>query len=207
MADARGKAKRALRERMRRVRAALPPAERAALAERIEATLLALPEVGEARTILLFYSFGSEVPTGGLAARLLAEGRRLLLPYLAEGGMEAAEVRAGDPMSPTHYGPKEPERRVPVDPAEVDAVITPGLAFDRRGYRLGYGGGYYDRYLARLPSRTLRIGLAFSVQLVEEVPHDPADQPVDLVVTDVGVTRCRRDRRPGPEGGPHQPPL
>jgi 5-formyltetrahydrofolate cyclo-ligase len=69
----------------------------------------------------------------------------------------------------------------------VDLVITPGLAFDRRGHRLGYGGGHYDRYFARLQRSALRVGVGFSIQLVDELPTEPSDRPVDLVVTDAGV--------------------
>jgi 5-formyltetrahydrofolate cyclo-ligase len=114
----------------------------------------------------------------------------VLLPFLTEDSMEAAEVRPGDPLHPTDYGPREPARRVPVDPSAVDVVITPGLAFDRRGHRLGYGGGYYDRYLARLHPAAARVGIAFSVQLVDELPVESVDQPVDVIVTDQEVIRC-----------------
>jgi 5-formyltetrahydrofolate cyclo-ligase len=103
--------------------------------------------------------------------------------------MEAAEVRRGDPLHPTDYGPREPSRRVPVDPSEVDVVITPGLAFNRRGNRLGYGGGYYDRYLRRLHPTALRVGIGFSGQVLDDVPSGEEDEPVDMIVTDEEVIR------------------
>jgi 5-formyltetrahydrofolate cyclo-ligase len=184
--------KHALRDRMREVRRAIPPERRLELARLAEAHLLALPEVRSAGTILLFSSFGTEIPTAALIERLLAEGHRVLLPYLTEDGdMDAAAVVSGQALVPTSYGPTEPPERVAVDPEEVDAVIAPGLAFDRRGRRLGYGGGNYDRYLGRLPARAVRIGIGFSAQLVEEVPGEPGDERMDLVVTDTGVTDCR----------------
>jgi 5-formyltetrahydrofolate cyclo-ligase len=176
---------------MRRLRSAIPTEDRARFGELVEANLFALPKVAAARTVLLFYSFGSEVATRGMAERALAEGKRLLLPYLDEGGMEAAEVRSRDDLIPSGYGPREPVRRVAVDPAEVDVVVAPGLAFDRQGRRLGYGGGHYDRYLARLGSAATRIGIGFSVQVVDRVPDGPGDETVDLVVTDEGVIDCR----------------
>jgi len=187
--DERPAAKDALRERMRRARAAIPQAERAARAGRVEARLLALPELRDARTALLFYSFGTEVPTAVLARRLLERGFRVLLPYLAGDAMEAAEVRPGSRLEATDYGPKEPVERIAVDPERIDAVITPGLAFDRRGARLGYGGGYYDRYLARLEAHAARIGICFAEQVVDAVPDEALDQPVDLIVTDGEVIR------------------
>lgn len=180
-----------LRDIMRGLRAAIPPEERVDLARQIEDRLLPVPEVVAARTILLFYSFGTEVATRGMASRLHAEGKRLLLPYLRGERMEAAEVLPGDPLLPSGYGPKEPPGRFPIDPEEVDLVITPGLGFDRRGYRLGYGGGHYDRYLARLRPETIRIGIGFSFQLIDLVPGEPMDQRVHLVVTDIEVVDCR----------------
>ncbi len=176
---------------MRDVRRSIPPGERAALEAAVAGRLLALPEVTAAGTILVFYSFGSEVGTRYIAVRLHDRGARLLLPYLDEGAMEAAEVRPGDDLPVTDYGPREPSRRVAVEPAEVDVVVAPGLAFDRRGARLGYGGGHYDRYLARLGGRAVRIGLGFSVQLVDEVPTEPRDELLDVVVTDAETVRVR----------------
>ncbi|HYU57795.1 MAG TPA: 5-formyltetrahydrofolate cyclo-ligase [Actinomycetota bacterium] len=176
--------KEALRRAMREARSSLPPPDRAERAARVEARLLAIPEVVAARCVLLFYAFGSEIPTRVLAARLRTGGRRVLLPYLSGGAMEAAEVGPEDPLVVSGYGPKEPARRVPVDPAEVDLVLTPGLAFDRRGGRLGYGGGHYDRYLARLGGHATRIGIGFEEQVVDEVPAGPEDERVDLVATD-----------------------
>jgi 5-formyltetrahydrofolate cyclo-ligase len=183
--------KTALREEMHRLREAIPAQERERLAGMIEQSLFALPEIATARTILLFYSFGSEVATAGMAERVVSEGKRLLLPYLEGQVMEAAEVRRSDELVPTGYGPKEPVRRLPVNPEVVDLVITPGLAFDRRGHRLGYGAGYYDLYLSRLDPRAVLIGVAFSVQVVDRVPAGPKDVAVDLLVTDRGSFDCR----------------
>ena len=185
-----------LRARMRRLRGSIAPAERSRLADVAEEVLFSLPEVRAAGTVLLFYAFGSEVATAGMAERVVRGGARLLLPYLDEAGMEAAEVLPGERLSPTTYGPREPARRVPVDPAGVDVVVAPGLAFDPRGFRLGYGGGHYDRYLARLGPDALRIGVAFSVQLVDEIPVEEHDRPVHVVVTDAGVLDARGGGEP-----------
>ncbi len=177
---------------MRRLRGALPRHERARLSDLVEEALFGLEEVDAARTVLLFYSFGSEVGTGGTTERILSEGKRLLLPYLTgTGAMEAAELRPGDPLEPTAYGPREPASRVAVDPAEVDLVVVPGLAFDRYGHRLGYGGGHYDRFLSRMGIGAPRVGVAFAVQIVERLPVEPGDEPVDIVVTDRGTFRAR----------------
>jgi 5-formyltetrahydrofolate cyclo-ligase len=183
--------KTALREQMRVIRGAIPPNERARRASLVEERLLGLEEFRVAHMVLLFYSFGSEVATRGIARHILAKGKRLLFPYLTPRGMEAAEVRPGDPLVQSGYGPREPSRRHPLDPDEVDLVVTPGLAFDRRGFRLGYGGGHYDRYLSRLRPETIRIGLAYGDQLIDHVPDEPSDQKVHLVVTESEVVDCR----------------
>lgn len=180
-----------LRARMRALRAALPEEERLRRAGAVEEHLFSLPEVRVAGTVLLFYSFGSEVETSDMARRVHAEGKRLLLPFLDADGMEVAEVLPDDELVPTDYGPREPARRVAVQPTEVEVVIAPGLAFDREGYRLGYGGGHYDRYLGRMGGRGLRIGIGFGQQLVDRVPREPGDERLDLVVTDEGVLDLR----------------
>jgi len=189
---ARAEAKAALRARMRALRREIPPEERARRSALVEEALFSLSEVRRAKRVLLFYSFGSEVDTSGMAGRVLGAGKSLLLPFLHAGVMEAAEVRPGEALTLTAYGPREPVRRVAVDPSSVDVVVTPGLAFDRRGHRLGYGAGHYDRYLGRLGRGAARIGVGFSIQVVDRVPTGPGDQRLDLVVTDDEVIYCHR---------------
>jgi 5-formyltetrahydrofolate cyclo-ligase len=188
--------KETMRARILDIRDSLSPADRLRMAGEIQANLFRLPQVGEAGTILLFYSFGSEVPTTGTIQRLLDSGVRVLLPFLQGSDIDAAELRPGDSLAASTYGPKEPSNRVAVDPSEVDAVITPGLAFDAQGYRLGYGGGHYDRYLARLRPDSTRVGIAFHLQLVPSVPHGREDQRLDLVVTEVETIDCNRHLDP-----------
>ncbi len=197
-AESLGEDKAALRAEMRSVRRSIPEADRGPLALEVRARLLSLPEIRGARTVLLFSSFGTEVPTDPIVEGLAEHGRRLLLPFLEKGRMGAAEFRAGEPLAVTDYGPREPASRTAIDPAAIDAVVVPGLAFDREGFRLGYGGGHYDRYLVDLRPDAARIGICFHRQIVARVPHGPADQRVDLVVTDREVFDCR----PAGKGAP-----
>lgn len=187
-------AKTALRAEMRRVRAAIPEDERRRRGEVIVGRLLDLPEMRRAASVLIFASFGPEVPTRDLASDLHAVGKRLFLPYLSGDEMEVAEVAPEEPLVASAYGPEEPARRVPADPELIDLVVVPGLAFDRRGNRLGYGGGAYDRYLARLRPTTPLVGVAFAEQIVDEVPTGPLDVAVHMVVTDREV--IEGDARP-----------
>ncbi len=190
-------AKAELRMRLRGIRAAIPPDRRLALALAVQARLFELRAYREAGTVLLFYSFGSEIPTAGIIQRSLDEGKSVFLPLLEAGGMVAAELKPGDSLAATTYGPKEPSNRVAIDPGQVGLVVAPGLGFDPQGYRLGYGGGHYDRYLATLLPATPRVGIAFHQQLVPELPHESADERLDVVVTDVEVIVCP-SRRDGP---------
>lgn len=174
------------------VLAAIPEMDRARRSAEIERQALALPEMRGPDAVLLFDAFGSEVETAGIVSALREAGVRVLLPHRESGGLEATVVGPDDPLVPTGYGPREPERKRPVDPAGIDVVIAPGLAFDRRGRRLGRGGGEFDRYLGRLGAGTTKIGLAFAEQIVPEVPAEPHDVPMDVVVTDREVIRPGR---------------
>lgn len=183
-----------LRDRIRALRRAIPPGERVERSAAAAGRLLGVAALAEAPTILVFASFGSEISTTDIVDRLVSAGRRVLLPYLAGPDMRVAEFRPGDRLVETDYGPREPPSRLAVDPAEVDAVVVPGLAFDRQGHRLGYGGGYFDRFLALVSTRAHRVGLCFDEQLVDDVPHGPSDQRVDLVVTDRQTVICEPSR-------------
>jgi 5-formyltetrahydrofolate cyclo-ligase len=186
-------AKRALRREIVARRDAFPPDERAERSRRIVDRLLGLPEVAAAHTVLAFWSFGSEVDTSGLLERLHGSGRRVVLPRIEGAELVAAAYAPGDPVSPTPFGAGEPMGPEVVHPEEVDVVITPGVAFDRTGRRVGYGGGYYDRLLGRLRPGVAAIAIAFALQIVDEVPEGRADRRVDVIVTEEEVVRCRSD--------------
>jgi 5-formyltetrahydrofolate cyclo-ligase len=83
-----------------------------------------------------------------------------------------------------------------VSPAEIAAIIVPGLAFTKRGQRLGRGGGYYDRYLASLPATTMKIGVCFALQIVETLPIEHHDQKMDVVITEEGLATTKPPRKP-----------
>ncbi len=178
-----------LRRRMRALRAAIPAAEREAWSKTATDRLLALPEVEAARLAFVFNTFGSEIDTGRLIQRLADRGVDLALPRLIGGVLEAVAYRPGDPVDPSSYGALEPRENEPVDPRDLDLVVAPGLAFDRRGYRVGYGGGYYDGFLRRAGTGAARIGFGFDVQIVDAVPHDAADERLQAVVSELRVVR------------------
>ena len=191
--DALGERKAALRSAVLARRAAVPAAERAAASTAIREALEALPELVGCRAVLGYASFGSEVELDPWLAARIGDGWGVLLPFVA--GEELGITRVFDLESdlvPGWRGVREPRAsgRRPARPDRVDAVVTPGVAFDRACGRLGYGGGFFDRLLARLRPGTPVIGVAFEVQVVEEVPRGPHDLGVDAVVTEAAVYRC-----------------
>ena len=185
------RAKAELRGRMRAIRDAIPPEERARRSLEIERRVLDLSGASAAGTVLAFATMGSEVSTAGLLERWADRGLRVCLPVLVEPEMLAVTYRPGDPVQRAAYGADEPAGRDAVEPSEVDLAVTPGLAFDRDGYRVGYGGGYFDRFLAALRPDALAAGVAFHEQLVAAVPHGDGDVPVRFVVTDLETVACR----------------
>lgn len=144
-------------------------------------------------TVTAFLSFGSEIDTRPLIGSLLDGTRplRLLLPSLRQS--KTIILRPYDrktPLLPGPFGILEPETTLSVPPSEVDLFFLPGIAFDRKGGRLGYGKGYFDRLLAERHARGTRVGLAFSEQIVESVPTGPYDRPMDYLVTEEGWVSC-----------------
>lgn len=189
---------------MRAARRALPPAERAARSVRIAERLLALPEMQEAERVLFYASVAEEVDTWPLLAAWLERGRIPLLPVVGRSGglLSAAPVRdLRADLAPGPFGISQPDldRTGEVAWRSIQAVVLPGLAFDLRGYRLGRGAGYYDRSLPALGPAARRIGLAFECQVVERLPTEPHDVPVDRVVTE---ERIISPRPPGASGAP-----
>jgi 5-formyltetrahydrofolate cyclo-ligase len=170
-------------------RDAVPERARARAALAVRDRLLSAPWVSRdgaaVRTVMAFWSFGSELSTEPILRALAERGWRLALPVVAAGVLSPVAYDLGEPVAPTGYGPSQPVDRRPLDPDGISLVVVPGLAFDAAGYRVGYGAGYYDRFLPALPRRTLRVAVGFDLQIVEEgVPHGVGDEPVDAVVTE-----------------------
>ena len=189
------KAKRRVRTDIRELRDAIPEDERIRSGEEIVERFLALPELRGARTVMAFWSFGSEVPTAGLIERLRGEGFRTALPRIVAGELEPRTFVPGDRVTMASFGAGEPSGGQVLGDSEVDVVVTPGVAFDRRGKRIGYGGGFYDRFFVRARPDALRTGICFGVQLVDRpLPAGNFDLSLDLIVTESETLRITRDQ-------------
>ncbi|HEY7660824.1 MAG TPA: 5-formyltetrahydrofolate cyclo-ligase [Actinomycetota bacterium] len=186
--------KRSLRRAVLAERDAMTSRERDAASEAIAERFAGLPEAKRARTVLAFWSFGSEVDTAPLIDRLVAAGSSIALPRLEGTEMTAVGWSPGDPVTTASFGAMEPASGRAVDPASIDLVVVPGVAFDRAGGRVGYGGGYYDRFLGRLRPGVPAIAVAFDHQIVDRVPSGRGDRSVDAIVTEREIIRCRSSR-------------
>lgn len=167
----------------------LPEGERRAasgvIARSVDGLLGGLP----VRSIVALYApKGTEVETDALDRCLRGRGARVVYPRIVDGDRRLAfhEV-AVDELASSRFGLSEPAADAPrVETAEISAFVIPGLAFDRQGWRVGWGRGYYDATLAVAP-RARRIGIAFECQVVDEVPRDVHDARLHYVVTEANV--------------------
>jgi len=178
------KAKRDVRRRVLAARDAIDPGERSRLGARIVERVVALDELDGATTVLAFWSFGSEVPTAPLLSRLAAAAKIVVLPRIAGSDLEARRWSPGDALTATTFGAMEPAAGGVVRPDLIDLVITPGVAFDLAGRRIGYGGGFYDRLFPLVRPACARVAIAFDEQLVDEdLPAGAFDLPMQVIVT------------------------
>lgn len=184
------KAKRALRREVLATRDGMSADARRRAGATVVQRFLDLPEVRGASTVMAFSSFGSEVDTGPLLEGLARAGATIVLPRIDGGELVPRTWAPGEPLDVAWFGAAEPRDGRPVEPASIDVVAVPGVAFDRQGGRVGYGGGFYDRFLPRLRDEALLAAIGFACQLVERpVPAAAFDVAIDVVVTDAEVVR------------------
>lgn len=175
-----------IRTRRRAVRRAMPHEARLARSAAICRRLVALPEWSRAQTVLAFVSMRSEVQTHEAVEAARAAGKRIGAPRMLPdfSDLEVREWRAEDQLEESGQMFLQPPSEAPTIPVdEIDLVIVPALAADERGHRIGYGKGFYDRLLPKLP-RAFRAAVVFDFELLAEVPEHPFDAPVDVVITD-----------------------
>ena len=188
------------RRRVGEAIAKLTEGERARASAAIAERVLGLEEFRSAKTVMVFLPMADEVDTWEIARRALAAGKGVCAPKVVgkTGVMEARVVEDLErDVEPGVWGIPEPVREEQVAAGEIDFVLVPGLAFDRRGGRLGRGAGYYDRFLSKEGFRGYRCAVGFACQVEEEVPMGEWDVRVECVVTEEEVIRVGL----GVEGG------
>jgi 5-formyltetrahydrofolate cyclo-ligase len=183
--------KKLLRDHARTVRASLSTAE---IEEKSGLICRRLLEVIDGTDPLMIYaSKPREVNTKALIGHLISGGKTVVVPIIEKDTKTLRLSYLKDPdvlQESTFHVPEPVGRELPALASDIKTVIIPMLAFDKKGNRLGYGAGYYDRFLSLHPHLT-RIGIAFSCQEVEEIPADATDAIMDIIVTDTGIISCR----------------
>lgn len=191
--------KAALRRALAERRRAVTPEQARAAGEAVAARLAAAGELGRCRRVALYAESAGELPTRALWRLARERDLPVLWPRLAPGGLEFARCDDAEALEPGALGIRAPGpacEAVALGPG--DLVVVPAVALDGVGRRLGRGGGHYDRALAGADAlRSLRVGVGYDFQLVEEVPAGEGDESVDLVVTERVLVRTgARERRP-----------
>jgi 5-formyltetrahydrofolate cyclo-ligase len=153
----------------------------------------ALPEFAAARSVLVYVDVRTEVRTRQFLPTLLSCGKRIVVPYCVVGNLELFLLESMDELAVGMYKilePKEELRNLPgkrVDVQEIDLIMVPGVAFDRRGARMGHGFGYYDKLLERAQPGTPLVALAFECQLFPEIPTQPHDVFMSKILTERAI--------------------
>ncbi len=175
-----------LRQQLRHRRELLRPEEVEIASRGVCRQLATWQPLMQARTVLAYLPFRNEIDVRPLFAE--RPDIRWVVPRV-DGRRLALHPYHPDRLVLHRYGMWEPSADLPlVAPAEVELVLVPGIAFDRRGYRLGFGGGYYDRFLPICPAR--RVGIAYEFSVLDELPTEEHDQRVQWVITPVQIVVC-----------------
>lgn len=186
--------KKTLRTEMLEKRAQLKTNEILVKSEEIKNKLFQLEEFKNADFIFSFISFKDEIHTHDIIKDTISIGKKVGVPVTIKNPRKllVSEVKDFDnelEIGPYYIlAPKKEFERI-IDPKLVNLVLVPGLAFDKYGFRLGYGGGYYDRFFAEIKENVPKIGLCFDMQIVDKVPINSYDIPVDYIITEKNIIK------------------
>jgi 5-formyltetrahydrofolate cyclo-ligase len=192
--------KQALREQAHANRNAQPNKDE--LSKQICATFMALPEYAAARTVMYYIDVRAEVRTRHALPEALASGKKIVIPWCNDRGeLELFHLTNMDELAVGMYKILEPRpelRQLPekeAQPTDLDLVMVPGVAFDRRGARMGHGKGYYDKLLQHARPDTPLVALAFECQMFPEIPIAPHDVFMDMIITETAIYPGQGRRR------------
>ncbi|TBR36853.1 MULTISPECIES: 5-formyltetrahydrofolate cyclo-ligase [Dyella] len=189
--------RRELRQQLAERRRALTPAQRIAAAQGLRRSLDQLPEYLTDLRVAGYWATNGELPLNLVIPPLAGRGQQFLLPVIGPGTrLQFAPWQNGEDVQPNRYGIPEPvDPRELLEPFQLDLVLVPLMAFDRRGGRLGYGGGYYDRSFAFLndqvrPTEPLLVGIGYAFQELDHIEQADWDVPLDFIATDQELIDC-----------------
>ncbi|MBI4452865.1 5-formyltetrahydrofolate cyclo-ligase [Candidatus Woesearchaeota archaeon] len=153
--------------------------------------LLSLSQFKKSKTIMFFVSFSSEIYTHDMIRQAL-KLKTVVVPKVVHHEIEPSVIIDFDNLIPSRkFGILEPIEIMNIAYKNIGLVLVPGIAFDKEGHRIGYSFGYYDKFLKKVP-KAVKIGLCFDFQVVEKVPREEHDVPVDFIVTEERVIECRK---------------
>lgn len=183
--------KKQLRKQFSLSRDSLTHKEALIYSQQMTQSLMGMPEIQSAKIIASFVSFKSEIQMNSFNQWVIDHKKTLLLPKVDYSHQQIRffEVTAMETLKRGHYGILEPDEILckPYDPQKIDVIISPGLAFDKHGYRLGYGGGYYDRLFNTPSVQAVRIGVGYDLQYTDILPHEAFDLPVHYFVSETKI--------------------
>jgi 5-formyltetrahydrofolate cyclo-ligase len=188
--------KQRIREEILSLRNDHPKDERERKDEEIRRLLLSLPEFRRAKRILFYVSVRGEVDTREMISESMRMGKNIAVPIteVETKSLSISELNdANKDMEPGAFGIPEPSYPIIISPESLDLMIIPGVAFDRSGNRIGYGMGFYDRFLSGLHKDIPSIALAYGFQIVSGIPEHAGDVRVHKIVTESGVIDCLKN--------------
>lgn len=189
------KRKQELRRQMLLKRENFTPEYCLGVAEKLCQHLIQLSNYQQAKTVMFYMSIRNEVDLKRAINQAWQEGKRVFFPRVHQTEIEAVQIDDWDQLQLGAYQIQEPAPELPATQMdEVDLVLVPGAAFDLSGYRLGYGGGYYDRLFARFPD-LVRMGIAYPKQIVQTVYPEPHDQPLDYLLTSEHLYTIKKEEK------------
>jgi len=156
----------------------------------IERYLFELKEFKKSSTVLFYVSYNNEVFTHDMIKRCLGE-KEIVVPIsnTKNKTLILSKLENWENLHEGPYGILEPRKIIEVFPENLDLIIVPGVGFDEKGNRLGHGKGYYDKLLQKTNAK--KIGLAFECQIVNQIPTDENDIPVDMIITEKRIINCK----------------
>ena len=180
-----------LKESILEKRNSLSKAEILEKSEKIKSNLFNLESYKQSKTAMFFVSFNSEVNTHDMIKESIGR-KTVIAPKVVQNEIEPSVIIDLDSLIPSgKFGILEPIEIMKIAYKNIDLVFVPGIAFDKEGHRVGYGFGYYDKFLKKVP-KAVKIGLCFDFQVVGKVPREEHDVPVDFIVTDKEVLECKK---------------
>ena len=183
--------KKQLKESILEKRNSLSKEEILEKSNKIKNNLFSFNQYKKAKTIMFFVSFNSEVNTHEMIKDAL-KSKTVVVPKVVNHEIEPSIIIDFESLVHGKFGVLEPIETMRVAYKNIELVLVPGIVFDKRGHRIGYGYGYYDKFLKKVP-KAFKIGLAFDFQVIDKIPKEQYDMPVDLIITEERVIKCEKN--------------